>query len=97
MPLTGIISAWSGALGMVFREIGTLAAVMTRLQLPLTLLSGVLLPMSLAPAWLRIVALFNPLYYAVEAARALSSGTIGSWVVAPLGDGVVHPEADPYP
>jgi ABC-2 type transport system permease protein len=79
--LTAIVSAWSGALGLILRQIGSLAAVVTGLQLPLTLLSGVLLPMSLAPAWLRVMAHFNPLYYAVQAARDLSAGTITSWTV----------------
>jgi ABC-2 type transport system permease protein len=36
----------------------------------LLLLSGVLLPMSLAPEWLRRIAALNPLAYAVDAARA---------------------------
>jgi hypothetical protein len=51
--LTATVSAWSSALGLTLREIGSLAAVVTGLQLPLTLLSGILLPLSLAPAWLR--------------------------------------------
>jgi ABC-2 type transport system permease protein len=38
--------------------------------LPLLLLSGVLLPLTLAPDWLRKVAAVNPLAYAVDAARA---------------------------
>src|SRR5437660_1361887 len=41
------------------------------LTLPLLLLSGVLLPLTLAPQWLRSVAAFNPLSYAVDAARAV--------------------------
>ena len=45
--------------------------------LPLLLLSGVLLPMSLAPAWLRVVAEANPLAYAVDAGRALFLDHIG--------------------
>ena len=60
---------------------GRLAAVVTGLQLPLTLLSGVLLPMSLAPAWMRVLAHLNPLYYAVQAARALSAGMLMNWTV----------------
>src|ERR1700738_1657267 len=35
------------------------------------LLSGVLLPMSFAPNWLRVIAGANPLAYAVDAARAI--------------------------
>jgi len=39
--------------------------------LPVLLLSGVLLPMTLAPQWLRTIADINPLSYAVDAARAI--------------------------
>lgn len=74
--LTATISAWSSALGIIMREIGSLAAVVTGLQLPLTLLSGVLLPLSLAPAWLRGLGHVDPLYYTVEASRRLSTGHI---------------------
>jgi hypothetical protein len=38
-------------------------------SLPILLLSGVLLPMQLAPQWLRSIAAVNPLLYAVDAAR----------------------------
>ena len=75
-------SAWSSALGVTLREIGSLAAVVTGLQLPLTLLAGILLPLSLAPAWLRGLAHIDPLYYTVRAARLLSVGTLGNSTVA---------------
>jgi ABC-2 type transport system permease protein len=39
--------------------------------LPLLLLSGVLLPLSFAPDWLRAIAAANPLAYAVDASRAI--------------------------
>jgi ABC-2 type transport system permease protein len=55
------------------------------------LLAGVLLPLSMGPAWLITIAHFNPMYYAVEAARVLGSGVIvsvkvlqGFLVMAPL-------------
>ncbi len=76
--MTAIISAWSASLGLVFQDIGSLAAVVTGLQLPLTLLSGAMLPISLGPKWLQIIAHFNPLYYTVEASRILAKGTINS-------------------
>ena len=40
-------------------------------SLPLLLLSGVLLPLSFAPDWLRLIAAANPLAYAVDASRAI--------------------------
>jgi ABC-2 type transport system permease protein len=74
--LTVLVSAWSNALGMLLKDIGSLAAIVTGLQLPLILLSGVLLPLSLGPEWMRMLAHLNPLYYAVNAARELSDGAI---------------------
>lgn len=74
--VTAATSAWSSALGLILRDIGGLAAVVTGLQLPLTLLAGVLLPLSLAPGWLRGLAHLDPLYYAVQASRALSDGVV---------------------
>ena len=40
-----------------------------------------MLPLTLAPGWLRGLAHIHPLYYTVEAARLLSSGTIADWTV----------------
>ncbi|HEY2507130.1 MAG TPA: ABC transporter permease [Streptosporangiaceae bacterium] len=76
--LTASCSAWSSALGIKLRQIGSLAAVVTGLQLPLTLLAGILLPLSLGPTWLRVLGHFNPLYYAVQAARNLADGDIAT-------------------
>lgn len=74
--LTGVVSATSNSLGLILKEIGSLAAVVTGFQLPLTLLAGVLLPLSLGPEWLEILAHFNPMYYVVDAARALAGGRL---------------------
>jgi ABC-2 type transport system permease protein len=45
-------------------------------------MSGLLLPLSLGPDWLRVLAHRNPKYYAVEAARDLAAGTTASIVVS---------------
>src|SRR5208283_3165067 len=79
---TIIVAATSISLGLILKEVGSLAAVVTGVNLPLTLLSGILLPLSLAPTWMLVVAHFNHMYYVVEASRVLSSGTILSWTVA---------------
>ncbi|MCL2882943.1 MAG: ABC transporter permease [Coriobacteriia bacterium] len=76
--LTAMVSACSSSLGLIFKQISSVAAVVTSLQLPLTLLSGVLLPISLGPLSLRVVAHFNPMYYTVEASRQLAAGTLAS-------------------
>ena len=46
-------------------------------SLPILLLSGVLLPMQLAPQWLRNIADVNPLLYAVDAARHVFNDNLG--------------------
>jgi len=74
-------SATSSALGIQLKQIGSLAAVVTGVQLPLTLLSGILLPLSLGPGWLRVLGHLNPMYYTVQAARDLSAGTVATTVV----------------
>ena len=48
-----------------------LAPLTQAIALPLLLLSGIMLPMSFAPDWLRTLASFNPFYHAVLAIRAL--------------------------
>jgi ABC-2 type transport system permease protein len=85
--LTAAVSATSAALGLKLKNIGSLAAIVTSAQLPLTLLAGVLLPISLGPAWLRALAHADPLYYATEAARELCQGTADA--TALLGFGVI--------
>lgn len=48
---------------------------------PLILLSGVLLPMELAPSWLYTISRFNPATYLVEAERALFLGNFADMAV----------------
>ena len=79
--LTAACSATSSALGLTLKQIGGLAAVVTGVQLPLTLLAGILLPLSLGPEWLRVLGHVNPMYYAVQASRSLAAGTVGSGAV----------------
>ncbi len=76
--LTAACSAASSALGLTLKQVGSLAAVVTGMQLPLTLLAGILLPLSLGPTWLRVLGHCNPLYYAVQAARSLAAGSVAS-------------------
>ena len=72
------MSAFSVATALVTKDISSFAAIINGLNLPVLLLAGVLLPISLGPAWMRVLAHFNPLYYAVEGARALSAGAFAN-------------------
>jgi ABC-2 type transport system permease protein len=59
------------ALALTLKSEDAFAPLTFTATLPLLLLSGFMLPLSLAPDWLRAVAHANPLYYAVEAGRAV--------------------------
>jgi ABC-2 type transport system permease protein len=86
-----VTSAFSIATALITKEISGFAAIVNGINLPVLLLAGVLLPISFGPTWMRVLAHFNPLYYLVEAARALASGTLtgtavwqGAAVLVPL-------------
>ncbi|MCG5214286.1 ABC transporter permease [Streptosporangium soli] len=71
------LGSLSFALALKARKSPTLFYVVQQMLLmPLLLLSGVLLPMDTAPAWLATVAGINPLTYVVEAERALFAGDL---------------------
>ena len=71
-----IVAAFSIATALATKEISGFAALINGINLPVLLLAGVLLPISLGPTWMRDLAHFNPLYYLVQASRVLASGTL---------------------
>ncbi len=71
----------SNAIGMATKSEDALAPLVNMLALPILLLSGILLPMSLAPQWLQIVSDFNPFKHIVEALRAVFRGDFGDPIV----------------
>jgi ABC-2 type transport system permease protein len=62
---------------MATRSEESLAPVLNSMTVPL-LLSGILLPMSLAPGWLDILSRFTPLRYVVDGIRAAFLGQYSS-------------------
>ncbi len=67
--------------GLLIRNEAALGPVINAVAQPLMLLGGVLLPLTLAPLWLRRVAAWNPFYWATSALRALFAGHLGQPVV----------------
>ena len=59
---------------MILKNEDGMSATLTFFILPVQLLAGIMLPLTLAPRWLQIIALFNPLSHAVSAARSLFNG-----------------------
>ncbi|MBP1161499.1 MULTISPECIES: ABC transporter permease [Rhodococcus] len=72
------MSSASYALALATRSEDSLASVLNMVSVPLLLLSGILLPMTLGPGWLQTLARLNPLSHTVDAARALFRGDFGS-------------------
>src|SRR4051812_31541583 len=64
------ISAASYAMGLILKDEDAFAPFIQGVSLPLLLLSGVLLPMSLAPGWLDTVSKVNPLTHVVDGTRS---------------------------
>jgi ABC-2 type transport system permease protein len=76
-----IMAAFAIATALITKEISGFAAIANGINLPVLLLAGVLLPISLGPAWMRVLAHFNPLYYLVQASRVLAGGTLAATAV----------------
>jgi ABC-2 type transport system permease protein len=71
----------SYAAGLVLKTEDSMASVLNSIAVPLLLLSGILLPMSLAPSWLRVVSDINPVKHVVDAVRSVFLGHIGTATV----------------
>ena len=79
MILIGMcMSPASYALALIVKSEDALGPILNFLAQPLLLLSGVLLPLTLAPAWLKNVSSFNPLKYVVDASRAIFNGDLSN-------------------
>ncbi len=83
MVLTGaLMASCSYALAMLLKQEDTLASVLNTVATPLMLLSGITLPLTLAPRIIRAMASVNPLSYEVTAARSLFLGNFSDPALA---------------
>ncbi|MGD0273996.1 MAG: ABC transporter permease [Gaiellaceae bacterium] len=84
--LGGSLNAASNGIALLVRREETLIATLNVVLLPLTFLSTAFMQQSLIPHWIRVISRFNPLNWAVEAARsAVNPGTNWSQVGEHLG------------
>jgi ABC-2 type transport system permease protein len=82
LALMGLFaSSMSYALALRVRNVAALGPLVNTISQPLALLSGVLLPLTLAPRWLTRIAEWNPFYWATNGVRALFAGHIGAAAV----------------
>jgi ABC-2 type transport system permease protein len=80
-------SALSNAAGLALKSEDAFAPLINTFALPILLLSGILLPMSMAPRWLQILSDFNPFKHMVEALRSVFRSEYVTFTVA-LGFGL---------
>jgi len=74
-------AAASNALALVTKSEDVMAPLINSIALPILLLSGILLPMTLAPQWLQTVSDFVPIKHIVDAIRAAFVGDFGEPIV----------------
>jgi len=67
-------SSLSYAAALRLKSEDALAPLLNGIAIPVLLLSGILLPMSIAPAWLRTLSDVNPLKHIVDGVRAFFRG-----------------------
>jgi ABC-2 type transport system permease protein len=88
LALIGLVTApLSYAAALTLKSEDAFAPLVNSIAMPLLLLSGILLPMALAPAWLKFLSTINPLTHTVDASRALFNGEWGSPEI-PIGVGI---------
>lgn len=81
-----VFGALSNALGMLVRERESIIGINTFLLLPLTFLSSAFMAPSQMPSWMRHVADFNPLNWAMVAGRSALSADPDWGVVLGRGE-----------
>jgi ABC-2 type transport system permease protein len=71
IALLGVaLSSLSYAAALSLKAEDALAQLLNTVSVPVLLLSGILLPMTLAPRWLYVLSRFDPFSYVVDGARA---------------------------
>ena len=99
--LGGACSASSYALALTLKSEDALAPILNSIALPVLLLAGILLPISIAtgaPQWLVTVSDFMPIKYLVNALRELFVGHVFTittmwgalWVLLLFGLGIFY-------
>jgi ABC-2 type transport system permease protein len=80
--LGAAFASLSNGVALLARQRETLIGAVTLVQLPLTFLSAALMQQSLAPGWIQSAAKFNPVNWAVVAARGAAMQKIDWGLVA---------------
>ncbi len=74
----GACAAASNALALTTKSEDVMAPVINMVMMPVLLLSGILLPMTIGPAWLEKASDFMPIRHVVDGVRDSFGGDLGS-------------------
>jgi ABC-2 type transport system permease protein len=93
LAIGGACAASSNALALTTKSEDVMAPVINMVMMPVLLLSGILLPMTIGPAWLRRASDFMPIRHVVDAVRGAFGGDLSSaslfwgttWAIILLG------------
>ncbi|GAA1481556.1 ABC transporter permease [Gordonia sinesedis] len=77
----GACAAASNALALSTKSEDVMAPVINMVMMPVLLLSGILLPMTLGPAWLQRISDFMPFRWVVDAVRGTFLGDVATSTV----------------
>jgi len=83
--LGGACAASSNALALTTKSEDTMAPIINMVMMPVLLLSGILLPMTLGPEWLQKVSNLMPTKHVVDAVR---NSFLGDFTLSALGWGI---------
>jgi ABC-2 type transport system permease protein len=79
--LTLMTTTISYCVALAYRNEGGLGPMINTVAQPVALMSGVLLPLALAPLWIQEIALWNPFAWTTNAMRAIFRGDMSDAVV----------------
>jgi ABC-2 type transport system permease protein len=74
----GACAASSNALALTTKSEDVMAPVINMVMMPVLLLSGILLPMTIGPEWLRRASDFMPIRHVVDGVRSAFGGDFGA-------------------
>ncbi|UPK74988.1 ABC transporter permease [Nocardioidaceae bacterium SCSIO 66511] len=78
MLIGGACAAASNALALTTKSEDVMAPVVNMVMMPVLLLSGIFLPMTIGPQWLQTASDFMPIKHVVDAVRGAFGGDFGT-------------------
>jgi ABC-2 type transport system permease protein len=75
------LSALSYTVGLLLKSEDALAPLVNMIVVPLTLLSGIMLPLTLGPGWLQGIARATPFRYIIDAMRQAFAGRYATTIM----------------